>query len=320
MDVPFDGGEHDDPLLRTCRVGEGGSHDVEALLCRLGGSDELREEYPARGVVVADAVQRGDERAVDHREPVPVFQEDAGDVRGTVKPLGDAMIQLLLRACGRFRLRGRALSRRAGSGLGFDVSRIFLCILRASRVSSREHVECVHRLHILRDVGVEDGKVQPRIHRHGEECGVDDLPCRQSERDVGHPESGLDCVSALYLPDGGEGEHSLILLRADCEGETVHNHILLRDADGFCGGDDLFRERDPLLHGVRHSPLVHGESDDRRAVLFRDGEQFRKGLLLRIDGVEDGFARVGAQRPLHRLGLAAVDLKGRVRQSADKLQ
>ena len=86
----------------------------------------------------------------------------------------------------------------------------------------------------------------------------------------------------------------------------------------FCCGDDLLRESYPFIHGVRHSPLVHGEPDYRRSVLLCDGEQLRKGLILRIDGVEDGFARVGAKSSLHRLGLSAVYLQRRVRERPDE--
>ena len=109
-----------------------------------------------------------------------------------------------------------------------------------------------------------------------------------------------------------QGEHSLLLLRADGEGQAVYKHVLFRNAVPLCGGDNPARKRDAFFRGLRHSLVAHGQPDDSRAVLFDYRQKGVERRVLRIHGIDDCLARIRAQSALHRVRLAAVYLQRRI--------
>ena len=97
----------------------------------------------------------------------------------------------------------------------------------------------------------------------------------------------------------------------DGHDEAVQEEIATRKAmfpggvkDGAKGGEALFRR-------LRDAVLGEGQTEDGRAVFFRQGEEAGDALRLGADGIDEGAAGVDPKSRFQGVGVAGVDGEGR---------
>ena len=323
--VALDGGQHD-AALAGAALAFLGNDILDLLKGALGstcGLQQLRQEQRALLVLCAHDVQRRDQCFVHHFQRLLFGQQCLG-LGGsiTLQALFHRLHQARIRAgklCAltgcrsrRHRLRGLP----DGCGCRHTVG-IPLNVLRTLRVAVGQHVVSIHRRHHLLAGRVHDGKVQPGVHRHGEEGGVQIGAAGQAEADVGHTQNGAHAQLFLAGFQRLHGGQNVLLLGAGGQGQTVDVDVLPRDAGGKGRLRDAAGNGHPVLGGRQDAPLIDGKAHDSRTVLFAQGQNGVQLFLLAVGGVDDGLAVVHAQTVFQRLHIGGVQLQ---RQAGDALQ
>ena len=194
---------------------------------------------------------------------------------------------------------------------------IALNVFGALRVAVGQHIVSVHCRHHVLAGRVHDGEVKARIHRHGEEGGVQIGAAGQAEADVGHAQNGAHpqlFFAGFQCLHGGQ---NVLLLGAGGQGQAVDVDVLPRDADGKGRLRDAAGNGHPVLGGGQNAPLIDGKTHDGRTVLFAQGQDRVQLFLLAVGRVDDGLAVVHAQTVFQRLHIGGIQLQ---RQAGDALQ
>ena len=327
MHIALDGGQHD-AALAGAALALLGNDVLDLLKSALGSTcslQQLRQEQRALLVLGAHDVQRRDQCFVHHFQRLFFGQQCLG-LGGSIalQALFHRLHQWSVRAdklcaltgCGcrsrRYRLRGLLEGHRGGHAVG-----IALNVFGALLVSVGQHVVGVHCRHHVLAGRVHDGKVKARIHRHGEEGGVQVRAAGQAEADVGHTQNGAHPQLFFAGFQRLHGGQNVLLLGAGGQGQTVDVDVLPRDADGKGRLRDAAGNGHPVLGGGQDAPLIDGKAHDGRTVLFAQGQDRVQLFLLAVGGVDDGLAVVHAQTVFQRLHIGGIQLQ---RQAGDALQ
>ena len=306
MNVALDGGENDRVRggLGFAGFGDGVAHDVKAEARRLRRADELGKEDFILLEQVADRVQRRDQVLRDNLERSgAAFEQTAG--------CGCAVLaQSLEHRRGDVRLSAV----RAGFGSGRCVYRygIFVQIVDTARIAQVKQIVYVDRLHHLGQVRVDDREIQSVVHRKREEMRIDLDALRQTERDVGDAETGLDAQLLLDAAERLKSLHRAGRLGGDGQGQTVDGDAVRRDAVFCRAGDDFAGDCDTALDRIRNTVLIQRQTDEHRAVLGGEREDGVQTLFLTVDRVDHRDAVVAAQGGLQHLGNVGVQLERQV--------
>ena len=323
--VALDGGQHD-AALAGAALALLGNDVLDLLKSALGstcGLQQLRQEQRALLVLGTHDVQRRDQCFVHHFQRLLFGQQCLGLGGGIAfqalfhrldEPRIGAGKFSALTGCGRCRHRLCGLPDGCGRGHAVGIPLDVLCALR---VAIGQHVIGVNRRHHLLAGGVHDGKVKPRIHRHGEEGGVQVGAAGQAEADVGHAQNRAHAQLFFAGLQRLHGSQNILLLGAGSQGQAVDVDVLPRDAGLQCRRCDAAGNGHAVLGGGQDAPLIDGKAHDGRTVLFAQGQNRVQLFLLAVGRVDDGLAVVHAQAVFQRLHIGGIQLQ---RQAGDALQ
>ena len=320
--VPLDGGQHDLALARAGRA-VFRHRGLDLLKGGLGGAGRLQQlgqEQRALLVPRAHRVEGRDQGVVHKVQRVPAGKQRPRVGRGLpfqallhrlhqggVGPGGSALPGR--GGCLRRGGLGR-LGRHLPPGVPGDV-------LPALLVPPRQDAIGIDRPHHLLAGRVHDGKVEPRVHGHGQKGGVQVGPAGQPKADVGHAQHRAHPQFLLAGAQGLQRGHDVLLLGAGGQGQAVDVDVLARDAGGQGRVPDAGGNGCPLGGRLGDAPLVQGQAHHRRAVLFAQGQQLIQHRLLPVHRVDDGLAVVHPQPPLEGGGVGRIQLQ---RQADHALQ
>ena len=325
--VALDGGQHD-AALAGAALALLGNDVLDLLKSALGstrGLQQLRQEQRALLVLGAHDVQRRDQRFVHHFQRLLFGQQCLGLGGGiALQALFHRLHQWSVRAgklcaltgCGcrsrRHRLRSLLEGHRGRHMVGIPLN-----VFGALRVAVGQHIVSIHRRHHLLAGRVHNGEVKARIHRHGEEGGVQIGAAGQAKADVGHTQNGAHPQLLLAGFQCLHGGQNVLLLGAGGQGQAVDVDVLPRDADGKGRLRDAAGNGHPVLGGGQDAPLIDGKAHDGRTVLFAQGQNRVQLFLLAVGRVDDGLAVVHAQAVFQCLHIGGIQLQ---RQAGDALQ
>ena len=327
MHIALDSCQHDASLAGAALAlfGDGGLDLLKGALGGAGGLQQLRQEESSLLVLHAHDIQRRDQGFIHHFQRLLFRQKRPGLGGGIALQtlfhglhqggIGAGVFGGLRRAgsrSGRGGFRRLCQRRRSGHpvGIPFDV-------LRALLVPVGQNVIGIHGRHHLLAGRVHNGKVQPRIHGHGEEGGVQVGAAGQAEADVGHAQNGAHAqllFAALQRLHRGQ---NVLLLGAGRQGQAVDVDILPRDTGCQCSFGNAARNGHAVLGGRQDAPLVDGKANDGCAVFFAQRQNGPEFFFLAVGGVDDGFAVVHPQAVFQRLHVGGIQLQG---QAGDALQ
>ena len=295
-------------------MGNGGLDLLKGALGGAGGLQQLRQEQGAFFVLGTHDVQSGDQGFVHHLQRLLFRQQGAGMGGGvTLQALFHRFHQgsvgagkLCFGSTGGRRGLCSLCQRSAG---GHTVGKA-LNVLCALLVPVGQHVVGVHRRHHLLAGRVHDGKVQPGVHRHGQEGGVQVGAAGQTKADVGHAQHG---AHSQLLFAGFQrlhrGKH-ILLLGTGGQGKAVDVDILPGDARCQCRFGDAAGNGHAVCGLGLDAFFVDGKPHDGGSVLFAQRQDGGKFFRLAVGGVDDGLAVVHPQTPRQRFHVGGIQLQG----------
>ncbi len=304
MHVAFDRGEHDDPFAALIALLHEGLEVRDGVLHRLGGAEHEGELHLSGGEQLADRLHACEQDVVDDGERSHSTRH--GLVEVLVEPVAvavdDPVLEAALDRPTRPVLGGHGRRARDALVEGQQLGQRVVAV--ASAVVDEIEADLTGSLVDLRERedlrGMHDRRVETGLDTFVEEDRVEHLPGRgvEAERDVGEPEhgvdagelrldpadalDGLDAVPPTLLHPGREGKGE----RVEEEVARAQSVPLDRDVVDRLGGTEL------PVGGAGLTLGVDAGADDRRAELFRQGEERVESgpllvTLLEVDRIDD---------------------------------
>ncbi len=159
-----------------------------------------------------------------------------------------------------------------------------------------EGAEAVVRAHHFPRIRVYDRRVKPSGQSHGEKCGVDVLPQRQAEGNIGDAKDGPAAQLCSDAADRFQNRQGALRIGADGHTQGVDQDILFADAVALCLRIDPAGDGDPAVCCFRDPLFVERQGNQHAPVMPHKGKHGVHDLPLSVYGIDERLSVVDAQR------------------------